>query len=287
MNVNEIGRKINNDKLLATMKALRENENDDTLRDFFKEATSAVFISPAQINGEPDENGKLVFDGEARVNFALLTSERGEKVIPCFTSDAVITESQFKDFKRIILPYKQLANIILSSKGAISGMAINPFTENCVISSEFVKNYEQSKKNGGAGSRIKQQSFGKGDKIKLRTPKYMPVAMLEEASKYFKQHPEVTRAFLQMLDDGKGDDKYLIVIETAADERPVIEGLLPIVKPHSFGIDLVFMKSTSFVGWKVTTITEPFYTKEGFVAGPVSKPENADGIEEDIDTGDE
>lgn len=281
MDVNEIGKKIKNEKLVAAMRVLKENENQDTIRAFFKEVTSSALIAPAQFDAEPDENGKLVVNGQTKVNFAMLTNDKGDRVIACFTSDELVEDSQFKHFKRVILPYKQLSNVILNSKGAITGIAINPFTENCVISDKFVKSYEESRKNGGKPSSIRKQTFAKGDKVQLRTPKYLPVAMLEEASKFFEKHPEVTRAFLQMLDDGRGDDKYLIVIETDADERPIIEELLPVIKPHSFGIELMFMKSTSMVGWKVTTITEPFYTKQGYVAKPVeqlSMDENSEDV---------
>lgn len=285
MDLKDLGKNIKNDKLIEAMKILREGETKETLRNFFKEVTEAVFIAPARFGSEPqkDENGKLSFKGDVKVNFALLTNEQGQKVLPCFTDEETLSKSQFdSSFRRIILPYKQLSKLVLESNGNISGIAINPFTENCFISDAFIKNYDESR-----NSNVKEKSFAKGDKIKLRTPKYQPVAMITEANKFFEKHPEVTRAFLQMLDDGKGDDKYLIVLETSADVRPIIEELLPIVKPYSFGIELVFMKSTSMVGWKVTTITEPFYTKEGYVPVQTSKPENAERDEADIEAEDE
>lgn len=284
MNASEIGKKLDNTKLIEAMEKLRADENRDTLRGFFEQVTGAILIAPAKLDKEPkpDENGRVRFDREEnlKVNFSLLTNGDGEKVLPCFTDDATISASQFdKGFSRMILPYKKLVELVKSSNGVISGIAINPFTQNCFVSGEFIKNYEQLLKN--ENSRVKQHRFQKGDKVKLRTPKYQPVKMLEEAVAYLKTRPEVDRAFLQMFDDGKSDDKYLIVLEMAGDERTVLEELVPLIKPYSFGIDLIFMKSTSFVGWKVTTIAEPFYVREGYVPRKVEKPETGDTYAED------
>lgn len=289
LDVNKLGKSIKNTALLEAMKALRAEENHDNLRSFFKEVTNAVFIVPAKFDNEPvpDENGRVRFEGNVKVNFVLLTNDKGDKVLPCFTDDETIAASQFgSEFRRVILPYERMSKVVLGSNGAIKGIAVNPFTENCLISDEFLRNYEENKEN--MNSNIQMRTFKGGDKVKLRTPKYKPVQMLEEASKFLRDYPQVSRAFLQMFDDGESDDKYLIVIETAAKERPIFEKMLPVIKPYAFGMDIVFMNTKSMIGWKVTTITEPFYVREGYVPVTAKKPvDDTEHTEEDIIAEDE
>ena len=133
MDVKDIGKKIENVELVEAMHAVRENENKDTLKQLFESVVHAVFIVPAKFDQEPkpDENGKVTFQDGVKINFSLLTNEQGDKVLPCFTDYESMASSQFNDgFQRIILPYKQLEDLVFNSNGNISGIAMNPFTEN-------------------------------------------------------------------------------------------------------------------------------------------------------------
>ena len=131
MDVKDIGKKIENVELVEAMHAVRENENKDTLKQLFESVVHAVFIVPAKFDQEPkpDENGKVTFQDGVKINFSLLTNEQGDKVLPCFTDYESMASSQFNDgFQRIILPYKQLEDLVFNSNGNISGIAMNPFT---------------------------------------------------------------------------------------------------------------------------------------------------------------
>ena len=173
MDVKDIGKKIENVELVEAMHAVRENENKDTLKQLFESVVHAVFIVPAKFDQEPkpDENGKVTFQDGVKINFSLLTNEQGDKVLPCFTDYESMASSQFNDgFQRIILPYKQLEDLVFNSNGNISGIAMNPFTENCFISGEFIRQYRERSRTGLVQSKIKP-----GATVKLRTPKYQPM----------------------------------------------------------------------------------------------------------------
>ena len=161
MDVKDIGKKIENVELVEAMHAVRENENKDTLKQLFESVVHAVFIVPAKFDQEPkpDENGKVTFQDGVKINFSLLTNEQGDKVLPCFTDYESMASSQFNDgFQRIILPYKQLEDLVFNSNGNISGIAMNPFTENCFISGEFIRQYRERSRTGLVQSQAQQSS---------------------------------------------------------------------------------------------------------------------------------
>lgn len=261
MDVKDIGKKIENVKLVEAMHAVRENENKDTLKQLFESVVHAVFIVPAKFDQEPkpDENGKVTFQDGVKINFSLLTNEQGDKVLPCFTDYESMASSQFDDgFQRIILPYKQLEDLVFNSNGNISGIAMNPFTENCFISGEFIRQYRERSRTGLVQSKIKP-----GATVKLRTPKYQPIQMLDAAREYLADKENVDRAYIQMMEEQGQEDKYLVALEVNGDEKPVFAGLIPLMKPHSFGIEVALVRADNMLGKKVTEVTEPFYVRAG------------------------
>ena len=170
MDVKDIGKKIENVELVEAMHAVRENENKDTLKQLFESVVHAVFIVPAKFDQEPkpDENGKVTFQDGVKINFSLLTNEQGDKVLPCFTDYESMASSQFDDgFQRIILPYKQLEDLVFNSNGNISGIAMNPFTENCFISGEFIRQYRESSRTGLVQSKIKPGANSQAQNTKV------------------------------------------------------------------------------------------------------------------------
>lgn len=107
MDVKDIGKKVTNPELLEAMRALKDKQEGDTMKTLFEAILKAVLIVPAKFDKEPqpDENGKIVLDKNIKVNFALLTNQSGDKVLPCFTDEETLNASQFDDsFQKILLP---------------------------------------------------------------------------------------------------------------------------------------------------------------------------------------
>ena len=280
MDVKDIGKKIENENLVKAMKEVRANENSATLRTLFESVVHAVFVVPAKFDEEPkpDENGKVTFQNGVKINFSLLTNEQGDKVLPCFTDYESMDTSQFAEgFQRIILPYKQLEDLVYNSNGQISGIAMNPFSDNCFISGEFIRQYRENSQTGLVQSKLKP-----GAKIKLRTPKYQPVQMLDVAKDYLVKSENINRAYIQMMEEEGQEDKYLVALEVIGDEKKTFAELIPLMKPYSFGIELAFVRTDNPLGRKVADLAEPFYVKEG-----LADVEDTDGESDDVDEGTE
>ena len=279
MDAKDIGKKVENPVLLEAMKKLRENENSETLRAFLGAVVHAVFVVPATFDKDPvvTADGKQTLEQGVKINFALLTNGNGEKVLPCFTDEDTFAASQFNEgFKRIIFAYKQVEDLVLNSKGGIGGIAMNPFTENCFVSGDFIRQYREHQDTGIVENKIKP-----GTKVNLRKPKYQPINMLEEATKYLEEKGNVNRAYIQMMEEAGKEDKYLITLDMAEgeDEKPVIAGLIPLLKPHSFGIEIAFVTSKGSLGSQTIRMTDPFYTREGYAA----TEKTAENVSEDTE----
>lgn len=282
MDAKDIGKKVENPVLLEAMRRLRENENSDTLRAFFGAVVHAVFVVPATFDKEPvvAADGKQTLEQGVKINFALLTNENGEKVLPCFTDEETFAASQFNEgFKRIIFAYKQVEDLVFNSKGGIKGIAMNPFTENCFVSGDFIRQYREHKETGLVENKIKP-----GTKVKLRQPKYQPINMLEAATKYLEEKGNVNRAYIQMMEESGKEDKYLITLDMVEgeDEKPVIAGLIPLLKPHSFGIEIAFVTAKGSLGSQTMHMTDPFYTREGYKAPENTAQDDVEGTEEEV-----
>ena len=238
-----------------------------------------MFVVPATFDKDPvvTADGKQTLEQGVKINFALLTNGNGEKVLPCFTDEDTFAASQFNEgFKRIIFAYKQVEDLVLNSKGGIGGIAMNPFTENCFVSGDFIRQYREHQDTGIVENKIKP-----GTKVKLRKPKYQPINMLEEATKYLEEKGNVNRAYIQLMEEAGKEDKYLITLVMAEgeDEKPVIAGLIPLLKPHSFGIEIAFVTSKGSLGSQTIRMTDPFYTREGYAA----TEKTAENVSEDTE----
>lgn len=257
-----IGKQLKNTELAEAIKNVKGNETPETIKALFNVVNKSSLIVPAKIDGptKADSKGQLIVPKEAKINFSLLTNSAGEKVLPCFTDDVTVGKSQFANgFNMLIMEYTKLVEIVLGSNGAISGIAINPFTDNCYLSGDFIKNYTLSLKGG-----LVKTTMEPGTKFQLRTPKYPPVQMLQITSDFLSRHEDVDRAFMQMMEEEGKEDKYLIVLDTKSNEMELIKELIPLIKPHAFGIELAFVTTRNPIGMKVTELTDPFYTRKGY-----------------------
>jgi hypothetical protein len=261
MELNNKQKKIDNSQLEAAIKAVRAEENPETRKAFFDAVTKAMYIVPVKLPSVPklDENGKPVTNEPVQVQISLLQNADKEEVIPCFTNDKEVDTTHASDlFRRILLPYNELVNIILGSQGRIVGMAINPFTETCFVSAKFMQEFKEFNEKNMEENKIKP-----GTKIKLRTPKYLPVDMLEAAKEYLKGCQNVRKAYIQMMEEPGKEDKYLIAIDMVGDTKYILKDLISVMKPMSFGIELAFVDVKNGLGKKVVQLASPFYDATG------------------------
>jgi hypothetical protein len=232
----------------------------------------AKYLVPAQLDPKPekDENGKIITQGKIKVNFKLISNKAKANFIPCFTDDDSFNAGVKEEAERIVLNYKQLAPVILSSKGAIQGFVINPYTDGMLMPAPMIAKMEEAAKKAEEAKKAKKaapksvvkQEIPENTKIKLRTPKYMPVDMINEATEYLKSIEDVNAAYVQLMEKGDSDEEFLVTVDYDGDEEKLFEQLMPILRKNSFDMPVSLTSANNGLGQKVKECAEPFYVKE-------------------------
>lgn len=254
------GEKINNDKLMKAMADLKANNNPETQNAYVDSLLEAKFLVPAVFDPKPkkDENGNLIPQGKVKVHFRILVNQKKEKIFPCYTDDQTFIDGvQGEEVERVVMTYREIVPLILNSKGEMAGFAINPYTDNMPVTAKLIEQIEAVKKQG-----MKKQQMEPGSTVRLRTPSYQPVDMINAAKDFLQTCPNVNAAYLQMMEKEDGEDAYLITIDFTGDEQKLFSDLMPIVKNYSFGIPVNLTDTKNFLGAKVIENAEPFYKKE-------------------------
>lgn len=256
----DTGEKLKNDRLVKAISDLKKRNELETRNEYITSLLEAKFLVPATFDPKPkkDADGKIIQGEKVNVHFRILGTQKKEKVFPCFTDDEGFQKGfGEEDVEKVVLSYNELAQLILNSKGAISGFAINPYTDNMPVTASLIEKIEETKKNA-----LKKQEMKPGSTVKLRTPAYQPIDMINVATEFFKKSPNVNAAYLQMMEKEDGEDEYLIAIDHTGDEQKLFADLMPIIKEYSFGIPISLTNSENYLGKKVMEKAEPFYKKE-------------------------
>ncbi len=255
---------ITNDELIKAISRLKEDNSIKAQKDYVECVMKAQFIMPVKAVAMPGEGDKA---GAVKVNICILTNQEGKEFLPVFTSLVELEKGDYSDAQKAVITYKDLKKMILERKERFVGIAINPHSDNLIFPTALIDDIENDRgpfSSTGGNPHIKRNQIPANANIVLRTPKYMPVEMLEEAKKYLAGKMGVNRAYLQMMETNKSEDEYLIVIDCDdnVDEVALFGELIPIVTPYSFGIHVSVTSTGNELGMKVALDAEPFYEKE-------------------------
>ena len=260
--------KIKNEALLEAIEIFKAENNQQNLKNFIEKLLQARFILPATLDPQPvkDDQGRIMGDGKFRVNFRVITDNTGKNFFPCFTNDEEFEHAiKEVEVEKMALTYKEVAPLVLNSNGQIQGIVIDPYTVGMQVPDALIKTVDESRKSvldEHKNTNIKKHTIPANTKIRLRSPKYMPVDMLDEAKKFLAERPNVKAAYIQMMEKENSDEEYLITIDFEGDEEDLFDSLLPKIKPLAFGIPIALTGTDNGLGKKVTENTEPFYKKE-------------------------
>ena len=123
--------KIKNEALLEAIEVFKAENNQQNLKNFIEKLLQARFILPATLDPKPvkDDQGRIMGDGKFKVNFRVITDNTGKNFFPCFTNDEEFEHAiKEVEVEKMALTYKEVAPLVLNSKGQIQGIVIDPYT---------------------------------------------------------------------------------------------------------------------------------------------------------------
>lgn len=123
---------IKNIALLDAIKEMKDKKTKEAEASFISELKKANLITPANI----DVNAE---DGKQRINFILLSNDKGDVYLPAFTSmDELKLWRKDEKTQAVVCKLEQYIGIILSNPNGPKGLVIDAFGENILLSRQFL-----------------------------------------------------------------------------------------------------------------------------------------------------
>lgn len=205
MNINE---PISNTELIKAIEAV--SDHNETQHNFFRKFAQAKLLCPADIqlqNSTRDGNEIIVGEGTS-ISIRHLEDTKGNKFLIAFTDwEELYKWNSSKEQKTVVFGYKDYQSIMKESKDVYSGMVINPFGANIVITLEMLDNMERDCLNK------------KEEQVFIGIPAEYPTELIEELCAYLDKEKSVNKAFLLWMVRGE-EGSYLLILDSK--EKPNI-----------------------------------------------------------------
>lgn len=199
MNINE---PISNPKLLNAINGL--SNSNLTQQKFFDEFAKAKLLCPADIqlqNSSRDGNEIVVGEGSS-ISIKHLEDTKGNKFLIAFTDWKELYKwNSSKEQQAVVLGHKDFQSIMRESRDVYSGMVINPFGANIVITLPMLNSMENN------------CIISKDEQVLIGIPTDYPTELINELCVYFDKENCVDKAFLLwMVRDEEGS--YLLILDS-------------------------------------------------------------------------
>ncbi|MDD8048713.1 MAG: enhanced serine sensitivity protein SseB [Thomasclavelia sp.] len=199
MNINE---PISNPVLIDIIEKLKNNS--ETQQAFFEELAKSKLLCPAdiQLHNSSRDGNKIVVGEETLISVKHLEDTKGNKFLIAFTDWKELYKwNSSKDQQTLIFSYKDYQNIMKEAKDVYSGMVINPFGANIVITLSMLDGME------------KNYIVKKEERVFIGIPAQYPTELINELCVLFNKEKNVEKAYLLWM--VRGDEgSYLLILDS-------------------------------------------------------------------------
>ncbi|QIK70358.1 enhanced serine sensitivity protein SseB [Erysipelothrix sp. HDW6C] len=252
----DVNTPVTNPNLKENLKAYRESNSESLLDSIFEAIImEAHLLAVVSFDNAPKiAEGKLTEGAVMRVNH--LTNAEGQSYLPLFTDWEEVARWQSLPNKpeTLIVRFDDFAAMVQKNE-TITGVVINPFSTNFVLSRQSLDNFKRQKEIRLTGT--SQEVIEKETEIMLGEPSDYPQAMVAAIANALKHHLGVKKAWLQLM-RRNGESSYLIVVDS--EDRSVVPVIGESAKPFLKGmfVDIMLYEANSSIGQRMDSL-EPFY----------------------------
>ncbi len=221
----------------------------------------AELLVPVSLSKEPEsrENGELFVSEKSNVSFMMLLSGK-EHFIPVFTD----TED-FKKWKNpettpytVSMDFDSIASII-EGIGNCSGIALNPFSDNMVITRPLLLKWYEHKQimtQGHANHVINSDT-----PVEVFVPSPYPMELSNKLCDTARQNHNVSRIWLRGI-KLNGENGYLLVVDFKGDRQKLFTAFGECAKPFLGARALHIIALDDGFGKTAVENAMPIYSKE-------------------------
>ena len=176
---------VSNDKLKISLFNIKLQDDEDTVEEFKTSLLSSVLLVPVEITDKTDE-----------YNLVLLNNPDGDSFFQAYTDEEAYELWVDKDkYQTVYFSFDEYANFLLNNE-EVTGLVLNPFSENVSLSRDYVHEIYIS------------------DKISIETMEETPKDLADDFSKILKDLKDVNKAFLLKMTK-HGIEGYLLVVDVS------------------------------------------------------------------------
>jgi len=175
---------------------LDDPASENTLR-FCLNIKTANYMVPCIV-------GDIKAEGGYRM--AVLISCEGERFLPAFTCTAELSKWKFERDKIALYSFDELKTFVLDNPQRLSGIAIDPYGSSLMLKQEHIKQIDAELE----GMSVYKSEYN--NLCHLSSPQKVPAGLEDELNAFFKNRPEVYRAYLLSAQERKEEEAYLLLL---------------------------------------------------------------------------
>ena len=264
----DVNKPLENPVLKELFARVRQARTDEERAEAFNEAAEEIvmnahFLSAVEFSQSPEDqgDGTAVCKAETTMSLAGLTTQDGRSFLPVFIDweelgkwDAVRGETP----STMIFSFDDYAAMVLGSDGG-SGLVVNPFSDNMVITREMVAQWREHKQivlTGHAEHTVKKDT-----QVLLGEPKEYPTVLVEALSDCAKREKSIQRLWLRLMQKD-GEFSYLVIVENQGGGKPPYDQLAERARPYLNGMYVDMVPYGDGFGRDAAEGVEPFYKRQ-------------------------
>lgn len=249
----ELNKPVENPELLAELRKRTSVGNDRQAQINYMNnlmhmvATQASFLVLIKLEGE-------------RMQVNMINSPDGKTYIPLFTDmESLRKWEMFKD-----VPVQTVAasfdDVMGFLNDRVSGVVINPFSENLCITTPQLQHMKQVK---AQSTQINEHKLKKDTAVQIGEPKEYPLNLVNAIKSHAETDPRIKEVHMKVM-TREGEMSFLLIIDFDGELNDVFTGVAGAGRGHvPAGMFLEMVPLNSEFGQQVitTTFSKPIYKK--------------------------
>ncbi|WP_166462382.1 enhanced serine sensitivity protein SseB [Psychrobacillus vulpis] len=244
---------VKSQDLVQSMKRFQIEKTKESEKEFINNLISLTFLSPVLYESTKDINhNENESQNDKKINLLSLPNDNGEFFFPAFTEkDELLKWNAYPDKQVIFLKLKDYIDVLSTDNSKWSGVVINPFRDNFVLTTEQIKTICNP-----------SYTIPKNESVIIGEPQEYPQKLVDALIDYLPSVQSVNRAYLLLMIRNKTEKSYLLVIDSNEDLKHIFDKVSSIASEYLVekeNIDFVSY-STKF-GKDAVKDYKPFYEK--------------------------
>lgn len=186
--------KLDNERLLERMHALREDKSTQNMLDVLTEAAGCRFIVPVETRG-------------GNVSFQAVGDKKGRRFLVVFSdTDSFEINKSREDQQAIIGSFEDITEAVVAPGLALDGMLINPGAEEILFGRELIESIRKQ---------MEQETS-----LKIGDPDEYPPKLLDMAVRFCEDQRGLRKMYARFFEEqGSGRKGWFFILDMDADNQ--------------------------------------------------------------------